>query len=113
MEETNRLAENIIHQKLTLFRPPYGVTTPILANAIREKGFKAIGWSLRSYDTMMKDEQALKIKIESNIKAGDVILLHDSQSVTANALQTIIDSVRDKGFTLVRLDQLLNIKAYD
>lgn len=112
MQETNIAAKNTIGEHLKMFRPPYGVTTPVLANAIKEEGFETIGWSLRTYDTMINDGQKLVQKILSQIKAGDVILLHDTQNVTVNALEDIINKVRLKGYTFVRLDHLLNINAY-
>ncbi len=112
LKETNNVAKNTIGENLKMFRPPYGVTTPVLAKAIKEEGFETIGWSLRSYDTMIDDVQKLVNKITSQIKAGDVILLHDSQKVTVSALEDIINKVRLKGYTFVRLDHLLNIKAY-
>lgn len=112
LKETNRIAEGIMNKKLRLFRPPYGVTTPVLAKAISEGGYLPVGWSLRSMDTTTKDKTKLVNKISNNIKPGDVILLHDSAKVTGESLQTIIDSVCKKGFKFVRLDQLLKIEAY-
>lgn len=112
LRETNNIAKNTIGENLKMFRPPYGVTTPILAKAIKEEGFETIGWSLRTYDTMFDDGQKLVNKIISQIKAGDIILLHDSQKVTINALEDIIIKVRLNGYTFVRLDHLLNINAY-
>ena len=35
-----------------LFRPPYGVTTPNFARALRASGHACIGWSVRSLDTV-------------------------------------------------------------
>ncbi len=112
MQRTNSEAKKTIGEQLLMIRPPYGVTTPVLANAIKEEGFKTIGWSLRTYDTMIDDKQKLVHKIISQIKAGDIILLHDTQNVTVSALEDIINKVRLKGYTFVRLDHLLNIKAY-
>ncbi len=112
LQETNHIAKNIIGENLKMFRPPYGVTTPVLAKAIKEEGFETIGWSLRTYDTMIEDGQKLISQITSQIKAGDVILLHDSQKVTISSIEEIINAIRLKGFTFVRLDHLLNIKAY-
>ncbi|HET6244626.1 MAG: polysaccharide deacetylase family protein [Bacteroidetes bacterium] len=112
LRETNKIAQAIIHKNLALFRPPYGVTTPVLAKAIKQGGLTPIGWSLRSMDTTIKDKNRLVNKINNNIKPGDVLLMHDSADVTAECLQEIIDSVSRKGFKFVRLDRLLKIQAY-
>ncbi len=41
------------------FRPPYGVTNPNLKKAVERMGYTAIGWNVRSMDTVAKDEQGL------------------------------------------------------
>lgn len=112
LDSTNTEIENIIHRKPLLFRPPYGVTTPNLAKVIRATGMLPVGWSLRSMDTVIKNESQLVNKIRRRLQPGDVLLLHDSSSITVNSLQQIIDTIKQKGFELVRLDQLLKIKAY-
>jgi peptidoglycan/xylan/chitin deacetylase (PgdA/CDA1 family) len=112
LKDTNLAAEEIINLSPRLFRPPYGVTTPVLAKVITQSQMQPIGWSLRSMDTVTKDENKLIEKITKKIKAGDIILLHDTATVTVNSLQKIIDVIRQKGLEPVRLDQLLNIKAY-
>jgi peptidoglycan/xylan/chitin deacetylase (PgdA/CDA1 family) len=63
-------------------------------------------------DTVIKDEDVLIRKIEKNIQPGDIVLLHDSASITVKSLQRIIDTNRKKGLEPIRLDQLLNLKAY-
>ena len=50
-----------------LFRPPYGVTNPNLKNAIVKGGYIPIGWSVRSMDTMIKDEKKLLQKITKSL----------------------------------------------
>ncbi|MBL0342734.1 MAG: polysaccharide deacetylase family protein [Bacteroidetes bacterium] len=97
---------------MKLFRPPYGVTTPVVAKVISETGMQPIGWSLRSMDTVIKDEAKLVLKIKNNLKSGDIILLHDTAAVTLAALQQIINEIKAKGFKIVRIDQLLNIEPY-
>ena len=112
LDATNETATTIISRKPRLFRPPYGVTTPVLARAISECTMFPVGWSLRSMDTVTKSENKLIHKIEMNIKPGDIVLLHDTESVTVSSLQKIIDLIRSKGLEPVRLDQLLKTNAY-
>ena len=42
-----------------LFRPPYGVTNPNLKKAIVNGQYTPVGWSVRSLDTAIKDEEKL------------------------------------------------------
>lgn len=38
-----------------LFRPPFGVLNPNLANVIKRGNYIPIGWSIRSMDTLIND----------------------------------------------------------
>jgi peptidoglycan/xylan/chitin deacetylase (PgdA/CDA1 family) len=112
IKKTNDSVLQITGKKMRLFRPPYGVTNPSLAYAVRKTEMESIGWSLRSFDTQAKNADHLLNKILKQVKGGDVILLHDSMQVTADMLPVLIRSCREKGFTFVRLDKLLELNAY-
>lgn len=113
IEKTNLLIESITGAKPTFFRPPYGVTNPNLAKAIKRSQMYAIGWNVRSFDTATKDQQKLLARILRKVKGGDIILLHDSMSITADILTELITTLRSKGYSFVRLDQLLELKPYE
>lgn len=107
-----KIEEAIGHQP-KLFRPPYGVTNPMVAKAIEQGGYKSIGWSLRTYDTTAKSKEQLLSKILNNVKNGDVILLHDWAPYTVGTLSEIINGVRSKGLEIVKVDELLGLNAYN
>jgi len=67
-----------------LFRPPYGVTNPNLSKAITSGGYTPIGWSVRSMDTVIKDERKLLAKINKGLHPGAVFLFHDTISIYDN-----------------------------
>ena len=46
------------------------------------------------------------------VKAGDVVLFHDSMEVTLKILPEFIENVQKKGLKIVGVDELLNIQAY-
>ncbi|MDB5228967.1 MAG: polysaccharide deacetylase family protein [Bacteroidota bacterium] len=110
--KTGDIIEQNIHKRTRFFRPPYGVTNPNLARAVRSGNYYSIGWSRRSMDTVVKTEQKLLRNITGKLKAGDIVLLHDTAIITVQNLQGIIDVIKNKGFEIVRLDKLLNIEAY-
>ncbi|UYQ93889.1 polysaccharide deacetylase family protein [Chitinophaga horti] len=105
------IATAIGHQP-KLFRPPYGVTNPNLAKAIRKGGYESIGWSIRSLDTVARDGKLLLQRVLRNVRPGDVFLFHDTCAITVQILPELIESLRNKGFEIVRVDKLLNVKAY-
>ncbi|WP_295118299.1 polysaccharide deacetylase family protein [uncultured Chitinophaga sp.] len=104
--------ENAIGLQPKLFRPPYGVTNPSLAKAIRQGGYTTVGWSIRSLDTVLKKEDELLRRVLYKVNPGDVFLFHDTCRITVQILPELIKTLRDKGFSIVRIDKMLNIPAY-
>lgn len=104
--------DSVIHKKPLLFRPPFGVTDPPLAAAIELSGVSSIGWSVRSYDTVISSSDKLLDRVR-HIKNGDIILFHEAGLQTNVILSAFIEYVRTKGFEIVPLDQLLALKAYE
>lgn len=113
LEDTNSLIKRYINKTPKLFRPPYGVTNPNLAKAITRSGMTSVGWSVRSFDTVIKDEDKLTERILGHIEGGDIILLHDTMSITREILTKLIVKAREKGFIFVSLDEALGLKAYE
>ncbi len=112
LQKTNEVLTAITGKTPAIFRPPYGVTNPNLAAAVKHSGMQVAGWSLRSYDTVAKDPDILLERILARLKGGDIILLHDSMPVTREILTPLITRAREKGFTFVRIDQMLDLPAY-
>jgi peptidoglycan-N-acetylglucosamine deacetylase len=104
--------EKAVGLRPKLFRPPYGVTNPNLAKAIRRGGYKPVGWSVRSMDTVIKDEKKLLDRILPGIKPGAVFLFHDTCEVTLKTLPAFIQEVKKRGYNIVPLDKLLHLQPY-
>ncbi len=109
MSETTSMA---VGTRPKLFRPPYGVTTPNMRNVMERGGYTAIGWSIRSLDTVIKDEEKLFQKIDAQLHPGAVVLLHDTSKTTLNILPRLITAARNKGYEFVSIDKLLNVQPY-
>ena len=112
LNETNQITETVTGVKMRMFRPPYGVTTPPLANTIRKNQFICVGWSIRSLDTVIHNDQKLINRVTNRIKGGDIVLLHDTSDTTIRSLQTIIDKIRSKGLGFTSVDRLIGKEAY-
>ncbi len=95
-----------------LFRPPYGVTNPNLKKAIIAGNYTPVGWSVRSMDTVIKDEKKLLDKISSSLKPGAVFLFHDTSATTLKVLPAFIKEVKNRGYHIVPLDKLLHLTPY-
>jgi len=112
LEQMDAEMERVTGVKPKLFRPPYGVTNPNLAKAIKNGGYSPVGWSVRSLDTVAKDEQQLLNKINAGIKPGAVFLFHDTCKITLNVLPQFIQEVKKRGYNIIPLDKLLALQPY-
>ncbi len=112
LKQMDHVMEEVTGLKPKLFRPPYGVTNPNLKKAIINGGYTPVGWSVRSMDTVIKDEQKLLDKVNRAIKPGAVFLFHDTSKTTLNVLPAFIKEVKNKGFCIIPLDKLLALKPY-
>jgi peptidoglycan/xylan/chitin deacetylase (PgdA/CDA1 family) len=104
--------EKTIGLRPRLFRPPYGVTTPPMRRVVDQLGIVPVGWDIRSLDTVIKKEEELLERILPSLKQGSIVLLHDTSAATLAVLPQLIDAGRARGLEWVRIDQLLNEKAY-
>lgn len=112
LQQMNSVVRQEIGITPALFRPPYGVTNPNLARAIKRSGFITVGWSIRSLDTVTGNADKLMQRVLKQIKPGAVILLHDTCAVTVQVLPVLIDALRSKGYDIVPLHKMLNLQPY-
>ena len=103
IELCNQRIQSITRQKPIYFRPPYGVTNPNLANAIRQSGLLSIGWNLRSMDTVATSPQQLLDTLQQKTKPNQIVLLHDRCEITAQVLTDYIIFCKQQGFNFARI----------
>jgi peptidoglycan/xylan/chitin deacetylase (PgdA/CDA1 family) len=89
------------YQSTNLFRPPYGVTNPNIARAVKRLDLQSIGWTIRSYDTQIKDIEKIKDRVLSRLKPGAIILLHDRLAFMPDLLEALIPAIRERGYEMV------------
>jgi len=109
---TDELIYKYLKIKNNLFRPPFGVTNPAIKNAIKNTKHHVIGWNVRSLDTKIKEPKDILNRITKNLKAGDVILLHDTNKRTVVVLEQLLLFLREHQFEAVTVDELFEIEAY-
>ncbi len=112
LSKTHALMEKLISKKLRLFRPPYGVTNPALARAVKRLNYLSIGWSLRSFDTLKWKNEKTLARLERKLKAGDIILFHDNRENCPELVKSFIEMALARQFEIKSLDLLLDIQPY-
>ena len=112
IEQTDTLIEALIGVRPLFFRPPYGITTPNIAQALHQLPHQTIGWSLRSLDTVIKKEPLLLQRLQKKLHPSAIILMHDHVSSIPKVLPLFLDYLLKEGYTVVGLDELLHLPAY-
>ena len=108
LEDLNR-AENTIAfasgQRPDWFRPPYGVTNPTVSRVVLKKNYRVMGWSIRSFDTSIKDPERIMERIIKRWHPGGILLMHDTNEKVIEVLKMVIEYARNKGYQFVRADK--------
>ncbi|HTD42432.1 MAG TPA: polysaccharide deacetylase family protein [Mucilaginibacter sp.] len=112
MQMMDEEMNGVIGKKPKLFRPPYGVTNPNIKRAIIAGNYTPVGWSVRSMDTLIKDEKKLLNKLINKVKPGAVFLFHDTSKTTVSILPAFLNHVKSNGYEIIRLDKMLNLQPY-
>ncbi|MFZ4523405.1 MAG: polysaccharide deacetylase family protein [Bacteroidales bacterium] len=112
MLETDRLIHQITGKSPLYFRPPFGVVNPMVSNALKNMHWQAIGWNIRSLDTLQGDPEKIKDKILSQLKPGAIILLHDFTAFSEFHLDSLLSEIKKTGFEIIPLDELTGLPPY-
>jgi peptidoglycan/xylan/chitin deacetylase (PgdA/CDA1 family) len=113
LNQTMAAVYKITGRQVRLFRPPYGVTTPNLAQAAKELNYSVIGWNVRSLDTKADSEEEILKRVTDQVKPGAVILFHDTSAKTVNVFKQTLNFARENGFKIVSVEQLLTVRGYE
>ena len=111
LEDVNQKITDIIGFTPRFFRPPFGVTNPRIASAVKELDLTAVGWSLRTLDTAKSPTKVIR-KIKNKLTGGDLILLHDNNEGILEILDFLIPFAKENGLKIVRADKLIKKEAY-
>ena len=112
LNNTQKIIFRVTGKKPRVFRPPFGVTNPLLKKALKITGMTSVGWSVRSMDTVKSQEKVLR-KLKKETHPGAIILLHDTHEKIIPILAALLPWLAQNGYRIVRLDDLLKIQAYE
>jgi peptidoglycan/xylan/chitin deacetylase (PgdA/CDA1 family) len=97
----------ILHRRPTLFRPPWGVSSPEADAEIKRAGMVSMLWSQNTYDSMLPSFKHQPNAYsdflrghEVRVSAGDILLMHD-YAHTARNLDAILTGIEAQGFHFV------------
>lgn len=112
LELTDSAIEYVSRKKVSLYRPPFGVTNPIMTKVFKGSKYKVMGWSIRSMDTVTKNKTKLLNRILKRLKPGAILLMHEAAPVTVITLPSLLQAIKKQGYDFIDI-QKKNIEKTD
>ncbi|MFW5998935.1 MAG: polysaccharide deacetylase family protein [Bacillota bacterium] len=95
-----------------LLRPPYGAINDEIIEILGEKNWIIASWSIDSYDWHISRDRPDEIvdRMQRLHHPGGIILMHNTikDRVTVEALPTVIEVLRGKGYEFKTIEELLS-----
>jgi peptidoglycan/xylan/chitin deacetylase (PgdA/CDA1 family)/pimeloyl-ACP methyl ester carboxylesterase len=89
-------------------RPPYGAVTPRSLFECARAGFSTVLWSYDSGDSWTTSTEALLgTFVAQPPRSGDIVLLHEDQTHTLNALPDLLERLLESDYELVTVPELV------
>ncbi len=118
---SNQVLEEILGVQARLFRPPFGVQSLGVKLALRELGMVSVLASAHGSDWEEDDPERIAAAVLADIEPGVIVLLHDghgdvadphtqdSRSASVAATGIVIEKLREQGYRLVTVGELLTM----
>jgi len=108
-----------IGEHSNLFRPPFGGRRPAVLHIARELGLEPVMWNVTGYDWNAAPAAVIERKVATQIRGGDVILLHDGghkqmgadRSQTVLATEHMIARYKASGYEFATIPEMMGISA--
>jgi peptidoglycan-N-acetylglucosamine deacetylase len=94
--------------RLRMVRPPFGKMTPTSLLRSYRAGYTSAMWSFDPLDwDAASSRDVVRAVDPAKLRNGDIVLLHEARPITLDALPEILERLRDAGFELVTVTDLL------
>ena len=113
MKVHNKVKE-LAGYEMFLFRPPYGDYDNAVVKTALKCGYFPIQWDVDSLDWKDYGVDSILRTVCDNehLGNGSIILCHNGAKFTAQALETLITALKEKGFTFVPVSELIYREDY-
>ena len=108
LSRTHDLIREATGQEPSLFRPPFGEYSNRVIETLAAMNYQTIQWSVDSLDwreNMTRDD-ILK-RVTSRIHPGAIVLFHNNATHTPAALEPIILTLKEQGYSFKPIGELL------
>lgn len=107
--ELSAMYEELYRGKMLYMRPPEGEYSEQVLALASDMGYKTIFWSFAYRDWDINNQKGADFAYNSTVPYlhdGAILLLHAVSKDNANALEKIIESAKEQGYTFKSLDEL-------
>jgi len=109
LESTNQIIQNTTGSLPVWFRPPYGSTNKKVEQIAADMGLKTILWTDDPRDwSRHATKESIEKKVLNGMKPGSVVLLHDNHNATIEALPALLETMKERGYRFVSVNELKN-----
>lgn len=105
--KTNTILSNITGEAVSWIRPPYGLWNK---NTRCMKEMTVVLWNVDPIDWSVQNTQKVVQHVETHVKEGSIILMHDIYHTSVQAALQIIDDLKKEGYEFVRVDEMPKTK---
>jgi len=109
LQSDKRLIERDSGQGVNLFRPPYGAQDPAINQIAKRLGLLDIMWSMDSRDSLGANWAGIVKNVESDLRPGAIILMHENRGQTIRALTTLLPVLHKRHLKSVSLPELFAV----
>ena len=106
LETDRRLIERDSGRSVDLFRPPYGAQNRSVNQVASHLGLLDIMWSMDSRDSLGANWAGIIRHVESDLRPGAIILMHENRGQTIRALTTLLPVLHERHLESVSLPEL-------
>ena len=110
INSTNDLIYKYVGEYSTIVRPPYGSVNSKVKEIVEQP---LINWSLDTRDWESRDANSVYNEIMNNVEDGDIVLMHDLYSSTAEAVSMVLPKLVEEGYQLCTVEELFELKGME
>lgn len=107
ISDTQERIHAITGEYPTALRPPYGDHNATVDAIAGQQGLSVVNWTDSPADWDPKDAATVAQLTLSRVRPGAIILMHDTKQWSVDAAPAIIDGLREQGYKLVTVDQII------
>lgn len=119
LQNCERILADAVGDHSRLFRPPFGGRRPASLRVARSLSLLPVMWNVTGRDWNAPSVEYIEKKVASQLRGGDVILLHDGghqrmgvdRSLTVTATDRLLTRYQQEGYEFLTVPQMMEIAS--